>query len=246
VLPPSTVSTCTRGARRDNRATFNYQGSPLNKLRLIKALAAIGLATSAASSFAGRPLLVDDAGVNKKGEGHIETWITRADGDNAFTVSPAYAFWDTVELAGAYTHFDTAGARLYSLQAKWMITPSQDHGCNFAAAVVGSRFESDVGNGDASTVTGLFSCNGNPFGNIHINLGYTKPSGASGDTSYGVAIEKSFGVLTPHVELVGSDNTDSIVNLGLRGDIARNVQLDGSIGRQSGINIYTVGLKFRF
>lgn len=218
----------------------------MNKLKLNQALAALGLATAAASSFAGRPLLVDDAGINKKDEGHVETWLTRVDGDNAFTVSPAYAFWDAVELAGAYTHFDSAGARLYSLQAKWMITPSQDRGCNFGATLGGSRFESKVGNSDAGFANGLFSCNGNPFGNVHVNLGYTKPSGASGDTSYGIALEKPFGALTPHIEVVGSDRTDTIVNLGLRGDIARNVQLDGSVGRQSGVNIYTVGLKLRF
>lgn len=213
---------------------------------LLKTLAAIGLATAAASAFAGRPLVLDDAGINKKGEGHVETWLTRTDGATAFNVSPAYAFWDTVELAAVLSRDNGNSVTTTAVQAKWMITPSQDTGCNVAASFGALRVKTDLGSGNGSFVNGLFSCNGNKFGNLHFNLGYAKPSGGSGETNYGVALEKSFGALTPHIELFGSENVDASVNIGLRGDIAKNVQLDGSVGRLDTVTFYTVGLKFRF
>ena len=57
---------------------------------------------------------------------------------------------------------------------------------------------------------------------------------------FGVALEKSFGALTPHIEVYGSENIDTGVNLGLRGDITKSIQLDGSVGRQEGVSIWAV------
>ncbi len=214
--------------------------------RFIKTLAALGLVTAAASSFAGRPLILDDAGINAKGEGHVETWFSRTDGISGFSVSPAYAVWDTVELAGVFTRFNQGGLTVTGVQAKWMITPASDKGCNFGTSFGAQRFKDDFDRVNVSFVNGLFSCNGNAFGNVHVNLGYAKPSGGSGETNYGIALEKSFGALTPHIEVFGSENVDTGVNIGLRGDITKSIQLDGSVGRQEGVNLYTVGLKFRF
>jgi hypothetical protein len=44
----------------------------------------------------------------------------------------------------------------------------------------------------------------------------------------------------------GFEDGDETVQLGLRGDIAKNIQLDGTIGRTSGVNLYSVGLRFKF
>jgi hypothetical protein len=52
--------------------------------------------------------------------------------------------------------------------------------------------------------------------------------------------------VTPHIEVFGLEDGDPTVQVGLRGDIARNVQLDGTIGRVDSVNIYSVGLRFRF
>jgi hypothetical protein len=213
---------------------------------ILKTLATIGLLAATASALAGRPLVLDDAGINKKGEGHVETWISRADGATALSISPAYAFWDSVELAALLSRDNGNSVTVTGAQAKWMITPSQANGCNFATSLGAQRVKTDFGSGNASFINGLMSCNGTGLGDVHVNVGYAKPSGGSGETSYGIALERSFGALTPHIELFGSDSLDTSVNIGLRGDIAKNVQLDGSVGRLDSVTFYTVGLKFRF
>jgi hypothetical protein len=206
----------------------------------------LGLIAATTSSFAGRPLAVDDAGINNKGEGHVEAWVSRITGLTSFTLAPAYAFWDRVELAAQLTRDSGNNISSTSVQAKWMITPSQDKGCNVVAALGALRFRTDLGNSYSRQINGLFSCNGTALGNIHFNLGYSKPSGFSGETSYGVALEKIFGAVTPHIEVFGSDSVDASINVGLRGDVARNLQLDGSVGRVDRASFYTLGLKFRF
>lgn len=43
-------------------------------------------------AHAGRPMMVDDAGVNHAGAGHLETWFERGPGGHrAWTAAPAYA-----------------------------------------------------------------------------------------------------------------------------------------------------------
>jgi hypothetical protein len=233
-----------RPAQRADNPRFSRieRGKTLNKHTLI----ALGLAAIATSSFAGRPLLIDDAGINDKGQGHVETWVARSGRVTFYNLSPAYAFWDNVELAAQLSRDSGNHFTSTSVQAKWVITPSQGNGCNVAASVGAQHAKTDYDSSNARYINGLLSCNGTALGSIHFNLGYTKPSGFSGDTSYGVALEKSFGTVTPHIEVLGSDSIDTSVNVGLRGDIAHNVQLDGSVGRFAGSTLYTLGLKFRF
>lgn len=218
----------------------------MKSTQLLKTFAAIALAGTAASALAGRPLVLDDAGINSQGEGHVETWISRTDGATSFNVSPAYAFWSRVELSALLARDGGNHITVTGVQAKWMITPSRDDGCNLATSFGAQHVRARAGSGDLQFINGLASCNGTPLGNVHFNLGYAKPDGGPSETNYGIALERSFGRITPHIEVFGSDSIDSAVNLGLRGDIAKNVQLDGSIGRLDGSNFYTLGLKFRF
>jgi hypothetical protein len=84
---------------------------------------------------------------------------------------------------------------------------------------------------------------------MHANLGYSKASGASGVTTWGLAFKRSFGVLTPNIEVSGADGSggsDTTVQLGLRGDIAKTLELDGSVGRLDNATIHTVGVQFSF
>jgi hypothetical protein len=127
-----------------------------------------------------------------------------------------------------------------------MITPSQDQGYNFATSFGAARINTDTGSGNGRFIAGLFSCNGTPVGDVHFNLGHEKQNGSSGQTTYGVALEKSFGAITPHIEVFGGHQADTSVDVGIRGDISRNVQLDGSARRADGSTFYTLGLKFRF
>lgn len=207
---------------------------------------ALGLAAATTTALAGRPMVLDDAGINARGEGHVETWVSHGDGATAFNVAPAYAFWSRVELSALLARDGGNGITTTGVQAKWMITPSLDDGCNLATSFGAQHVRAPGGSGDLQFVNGLVSCNATPLGNVHFNVGYSKPDGATGETSYGVALERSFGRLTPHVEVFGSNRLDASVNAGLRGDIARNLQLDGSLGRIDHSTVYTLGLKFRF
>jgi len=87
----------------------------VNGLRSGLVLAMLLVATS---TWAGRPLTVDDAGMNDKGNGHVELWFA---GDNAgaraFNVAPAYAAFENVEFSALFSR-DTAGrSTAYAVQA---------------------------------------------------------------------------------------------------------------------------------
>ena len=81
---------------------------------------------------------------------------------------------------------------------------------------------------------------------MHVNLGYVKPSSAKGVKTWGVALEREMGSVTPHIEYFGVEHTKPVVQWGLRGDIAKGLQLDGTVGRSGGVTGYSVGLKVKF
>jgi hypothetical protein len=82
---------------------------------------------------AGRPLAVDDANVDPAGTGHVEAWLAHAPGSRVYTMAPAYAPVDGLELAALLARDQRASATLSALQAKWRITPSREAGCNLGA-----------------------------------------------------------------------------------------------------------------
>ncbi len=68
---------------------------------------------------AGRPLTVDDANVNDAGEGHVEGWWTRApNGSRSWTVAPAYAPIQNVELGAGIAREQKTGLETLNVQAK--------------------------------------------------------------------------------------------------------------------------------
>lgn len=210
-----------------------------------KTLLALCLAGAAGAALADRPLATDNAAINPRNGGDVELWVTDVDGNNLTSVFGGYSFWDSVELGALFAN--GSGVTVSGLQGKWLITPSQASGCNFAATLGWSRVKLDgFGSNNGTGVNGIMSCHGTGLGSVHFNLGYTKPSGASGASNWGVALERSFGAVTPHVEVFGVEDGDPTVQLGLRGDIAKGIQLDGTIGRTDSINVYTVGLRFKF
>jgi hypothetical protein len=206
-------------------------------------LPAVLAALLCGSALAGRPLVVDDANTNDAGNGQVEAWLTRVEGINVFTIAPAYAPIDGLELGAAFARESSTSTNASALQLKWRITASKEDGCNVGAVVGYSRVS---GAGNASYLNGLLTCNFGDAGSAHLNLGATKPSGASAATGWGVAYEREFGALTPHIEWFGAEGGKPTVQVGLRGDVAKNVQLDGSVGRGGGVNVYSLGLKFSF
>lgn len=202
--------------------------------------------TFCAPALAGRPLTVDDAGTNAKGEGHVEAWAARADGATTWNLSPAYAIAQGLEISALLSRDTTNKINGSAAQIKWLITPSRDQGCNVGLAGGGSRASGQGASANAGFVNGIFSCNGTPLGNLHANLGSVKVSGESATTTWGIALEREVGPVTPHVEWFGAEGSKPTLQVGVRGDISGRVQLDGTVGRSDGASIYSLGVKFRF
>ena len=202
------------------------------------------LAGIATAAHAGRPLSVDDANTNDAGAGHVEAWVARAAGTNVVTVAPAYAPWPGVELAAALSRDDSTRLRTAAVQLKWRITPSRERGCNVGASFGGSREED--GGARAAFVNGLLTCNFGGEGSTHLNLGVVEPRGGSSATTWGVAYERELGAVTPHAEWFGQKGSKPTLQFGLRGEVLPSWQLDGTVGRSDGENLYSVGLKVQF
>lgn len=207
--------------------------------------AALLLACVTTPTLAGRPLTVDDAGTNAKGEGHVETWFARIEENRSLNLAPAYAFAEGLEFGALLARDTTNKITTTGAQLKWLITPSREHGCNAGVAFGAARA---TGNGDSANgafVNGLFSCNAGP-NHLHLNLGSAKVSDASATTTWGVAFEREVGAVTPHVEWFGAKGAKPTIQVGARGDIAKGLQLDGTLGRSDGRTVYSAGLKFKF
>lgn len=208
---------------------------------------ALTLALAASTAVhAGRPLAVDDAGTNVRGEGHVEVWAARADGATTVNVSPAYAPLDGLELSAVLARDTTNRLTGSAVQLKWLATPSRAEGCNAGLAVGATRASGGGVSADGRFVNGIGSCNGTPLGNVHLNLGLTKVSSLPSATTWGLALERELGAVTPHIEWFGTEGSKPALQVGARADIAKGVQLDGTVGRGDGATLATIGLKFKF
>jgi hypothetical protein len=205
--------------------------------------AALGL-LAATPLMAGRPLAVDDANTNDAGSGHLELWAVRSAGSTLLNVSPAYAPVNGLEFAAAHGRENGTGISATALQLKWRITDSRDDGCNLGLSLGVAK--ASPGGGRSSFANGLVTCNGLAQGSLHVNLGSVKPQGGSAVSTWGLAYERAFGGVTPHIEWFGSEGARPTLQLGLRGDIAKGWQLDGSLGRGDGDTVYTLGMKRSF
>lgn len=195
-------------------------------------------------SFAGRPLTVDDANVNDTGDGHVEAWWTRSpNGVRSWTVAPAYAPVDNIELGAGIVREQFTGIQTQNIQAKFRITPSQESGCNFGAVVGAARVD---GESSKPYVNGLFSCNSPTLGSFHTNVGALDVSSSQRVRTWGIAWERAYGEVTVHIEKFGMENEKSTIATGLRFNIMEDLQLDTSLGRINKKNIVTIGLKWMF
>jgi hypothetical protein len=195
-------------------------------------------------SFAGRPLTVDDASVNDAGDGHVEAWWTRSpNGVRSWTVAPAYAPVENIELGAGIAREQFTGIQTQNIQAKFRITPTQENGCNFGAVLGSVRVEGDS---FKPYVNGLFSCNSSTLGSFHTNVGALDVSSSQRVRTWGVAWERAYGEVTVHIEKFGMENEKSTIATGLRFNVMEDLQLDTSVGRANKQNIVTVGLKWMF
>ncbi|WP_396430797.1 hypothetical protein [Limnohabitans sp.] len=203
----------------------------------------VGLCT-VFSVQAGRPLTVDDANVNDVGEGHIEGWWTRSpDGSRSWTVAPAYAPVENMELGAGLSRQQRTGLETWNVQAKFRITESLKNGCNVGAVVGAMR---STGEASQGYVNALFTCNHEALGSLHTNLGALNFSSTQRIGTWGLAWERPYGEVTAHVEVYGQQQDKPSWATGLRMNILPKWQLDASIGRQSKQNLVTLGTKWQF
>jgi hypothetical protein len=193
---------------------------------------------------AGRPLTVDDANVNDVGEGHVEGWWTRGpSGSRSWTVAPAYSPIQNVELGAGMARDPKTRLETQNIQVKFRLTPSQDNGCNVGAVVGAAR---TTGEASKAYVNALFTCNHAKLGSLHTNLGALDVSNSQRIGTWGLAWERAYGDVTAHVEVYGQQHDKPTWATGLRTNILPKFQLDGSIGRQGGHNLLTLGTKWMF
>jgi uncharacterized protein YwbE len=193
---------------------------------------------------AGRPLTVDDASVNDVGDGHVEGWWTRAtDGSRSWTIAPAYAPTQNIELGAGLAREQKTGLETLNVQAKFRITPSQDDGCNVGAVLGAARTTGETSKG---YVNALLTCNHAKLGSLHTNLGALDFSSSQRIGTWGLAWERAYGDVTAHIEVYGQQHEKPTWATGLRTNILPKLQLDGSVGRQGRQNMLTLGTKWMF
>ena len=211
---------------------------------IASSLVLLAAMVAALPAQAGRPLTVDDANVNDAGDGHVETWYTRgANGARSWTVAPAYAPVENIELAAGVAREQRSGILTQNIQAKFRITPTQENGCNFGAVVGYARVE---GESSQPYVNGLFSCNSETLGSLHTNLGSLNVSSSQRVKTWGIAWERPYGDVTFHVEKFGIENEPSTIATGARFNVLPDLQLDTSVGRTNKQNVITLGFKWMF
>jgi hypothetical protein len=203
----------------------------------------LALAAFCDAAMAGRPLLVDDANVNDPGQGQLEAWVARGDGSTVYNIAPAYAPAAGLELGALLARDARAAVTFSGIQAKWRITPSLEKGCN-TGAVLGATHAPAAPN--TALLNGLLTCNHPELGSLHLNVGVSQARHGPGLLGWGIAFEREIAGITPHVEWLGVQRSKPTVQVGLRGDLFKNVQLDGSVGRTGDATLYTVGTTLRF
>lgn len=207
--------------------------------------AALLLLFATHAALAGRPLLVDDAGTNEPGAGHVESWYARQAGNGrVWTVAPAYAPWQGVELGAAYAREVGASLRSHSLQVKLQPGSSSADGGWRQALVLGLSHVQRQ-HGPAHYLNLIASRELGP-GQLHLNLGASRGPGGPTQGSLGLAWEQTLGPATGHVEALAQGGAKPILNLGLRGQLLKDLQLDGSLGRQGRGTLCSLGLKLQF
>ena len=162
---------------------------------------------------------------------------------NAWTVAPAYGLMEGVEIAALLTRDATSNVNTTSLQAKFRLTPSRKDGCNMGA-VIGAAQPND-GSDSTPYVYGILSCNMDA-GSLHLNLGAHRPPDGPTLNTWGLAWEREVGAMTAHVEYFGQEQASPTFQLGLRTELFKNVQIDGTLGCSSGDALFSMGLKFQF
>ncbi len=141
---------------------------PRRHLRRLPLAAALIAALCAAlpSAHAGRPLAVDDAGVDEVGHGHVEVWWEGLRGQRGtFYAAPAFTPIDGLELGALLARDVGERHTLQGVQAKWLWSPAETDGCNAAStAGVTHRRQAQGHSGGSAVALNLIGTCAAPWG----------------------------------------------------------------------------------
>jgi len=209
-------------------------------------LAALCLSLTAA--HAGRPLAVDDAGVDEVGQGHVEVWWEGLRGQRGtFYAAPAFTPTDGLELGVLLARDVGERHTLQGLQAKWLWSPAQTDGCNAASSAGITHRRQALGHGGGSVVAlNLIGTCAAPWGLVNANLGAQRESTQAWRATWGASVEHTWGAITPHLEAFGTQHGAPVFQTGARWDWAPGRQLDATVGRQQGRTLLSVGFALGF
>ena len=161
----------------------------------------------------------------------------------AFYAAPAYVSTDGLELAALLARDASERHTLQGLQAKWQWNASQSQGCNAASSV--AVLHRQGSNGNTVALNAIGSC-GADWGQVHANLGAQRAPGQSWRPTWGLALEKTWGAVTAHLEAFGERHAAPTAQIGARWEFPSQWQIDGTVGRQSGRTLFSVGTKRSF
>ena len=184
-------------------------------------------------------MVVDDAGVDDPGTGHVDVYYERRPGHaHTFTAAPTWSPHPNLELAAGVSRDRTARANSQAVQVKWLITPTRATGCNTGVVAALSHTR---GTGNTPTVNGLLTCNFG-WGANHLNLGGVRDPGRSTQGTWGIAHERGLGAVTANLEAFGQHHGKPTFQIGARTSLTDKINLNGSIGRTSGETLFSVGV----
>lgn len=223
--------------------TYRCSPAPTPALNLLAATTALCLAWPA---HAGRPLSVDDAGVDEVGQGHVEVWWEGQRGQpGTVYVAPAFTPIAGLELGAVLARDRNERHTLQGLQAKWLWSPAQEQGCNAgsSAGVVHRRQGAGQSAGSVVALNLIGTCAAT-WGVVNANLGSQRERGQSWRATWGASVERSWGAITPHLEAFGTQHSAPTFQTGARWEWAPSRQLDATIGRQQGRTLLSVGFRW--
>jgi hypothetical protein len=193
---------------------------------------------------AGRPLNVDDANVNDAGVAHVETfWSRAADGSRTLTIAPTYSPLPGLDLVAQDVRTFSGGPHSQTLLAKMQVTAPRENGCHFAWVLGATQWQK--GEGQKSFVGANTTCDFG-VGNLHSSFINARDSEGKDSPTWGVAWEQALGAWTGHIESVAQRASKPMVGVGLRRDVLPGLQLDGTLGKQGGKSLFSLGTKYTF
>jgi hypothetical protein len=213
---------------------------------LVGAFGALGVTGAA---HAGRPLTVDDANVNDTGAGHLEAWWAKGPArERVWTVAPAYAPWDGVELSAALARQSAVdGGRAVSVQAKVQLSAPKPDACHTAGVLGFTQARQGLPREKLHTpyLVGILTCSVRDDA-WHVNVGLAGASSSRRVANLGVAWEHDLGPVVVHAEALAQQRGKPTWGVGARHLLWPSLQVDGAWSRTDGVTFYSAGMKWQF